>query len=289
MTGACIIDNTDIDTLGMFVMRGGDADLLTFPERKEPKKNQWFEVDGEDADLSEVYFNAKKTAIKFYLNAISGEQFVARLTAFENLMLASGYRSIYLREFDKTFMLRYTGCPAFAQKGGLIKSGKKSADITVDFMMDDPLQVYDLSVGSPLSGATNDTYVKINGTEFSNYGITVKKIYDTALALPEIKSGLIRNNAAMTGQLADVDFTPKRQSRKIAIECYMRAATRSEFYRNYNALFNQLRKTGSQTVTINNTHDIKCYYNSMSSFAKDRPFSAAAHIQFTLNLTEVFL
>ena len=125
MTGSCTIDGFDIGTIGMFVLKGGDLDLLTFPDRKDPQKNVWFEQDGEDVDLSEIYFNAKKTAIKFYLNAISGEQFIARLTAFENLMLAPGLRSIYLREFDKTFTLRYTGCPAFAQKGGLIKIRKR--------------------------------------------------------------------------------------------------------------------------------------------------------------------
>lgn len=289
MTGSCIIDGFDIATIGMFVLRGGDLDLLTFPDRKEPQKNEWFEHDGDDVDLTEVYFNAKKTTIKYYLNAVSGLEFITRLEAFQSLMLSSGTRSIYLSEFDKTFMLRYTGCSAFSQKGGLIKSGRKSAEITVDYMMDDPLQIFDLNITEPMSNKANDTFVKLNAIELKNFGITVKKIYDTFLALPDVKEGLVRSSGRMSGQTVDVNFTPKRQSRKLAVDCYMKAATRDEFYRNYNALFNQLAKPQALTVTINNTTDINCYYNSMSGFSKLRAFSNGIFIQFTIHLTEVFL
>ncbi len=288
MAGSCIIDGFDIGTIGMFIIRGGDLDFLTFPERKEPPKNEWFERDGEDVDLSEVYLNAKKVTIKFYLNAISGAQFITRLNAFEALLLAPGYRSIYVKEFDKTFTFRYTGSSPLTAKGGLIKSGTKSAMISVDFIDDAPTVLFSNNL-VPCSMLANDTYVKLNGIEFKNFGITIKKIYDSALSLHDAKPGLVRTNERMTGQLVDVDFTPKRNGRKLTIDCYMKAASLSEFFTNYDALFNNLTKVGALTITINNNTDIKCYYNSMSGWQKTHSFSSGILIEFTLNLTEVFL
>jgi hypothetical protein len=287
MAGSCIIDGFDIGTIGMFIMRGGDFDLLTFPDRKEPNKNNWFEYDGDDVDLSEVYLNAKKTTIKFYLNAVSGAQFITRINAFENLISASGYRSVYIKEFNRTFTLRYVGCTSFPVKGGLIKPGAKSAQITVEFMDDTPTSLFTSNL-VPYSTLANDTYVKLNGIEFKYFGITIKKIYDSALSIHSVKQGLVQIIERMTGQMVDVAFTPKKQARKLTIDCYMKAASLTEFYLNYNALFNNLTLPQALTITINNNTDIKCYYNSMNGWKTNHSFSTGILIEFTLNLTEVF-
>jgi len=288
MTGSCIIDELDISDIGMFILKGGDLDLIAFPERKEPLKNDWFERDGEDVDLSEVYFKPKKVTIKFYLNAISGAQFIVRLNAFKAALMASGYRSIYVKEYDRTFTLRYVSCSAFTVKGGLMKSGTKSAQLSVDFMDDDPISQFGNST-VPESDKENDAYVKLNDIELKNFGITVKNIYDTALQLNDPKAGLIQTSDRMTGQVVDVDFSTKKQARKIVVDCYMKAASLAEFYNNYDALFNNLTYTSAIKLTINTNNNLYVYYNSMSGFQKMHAFSSGILIQFTLNLTEVFL
>lgn len=56
MKGSVIINGTDIADFGALILRGGDYNFLPFPERKEPKQNNWYEYDGLDTDLEEVFF-----------------------------------------------------------------------------------------------------------------------------------------------------------------------------------------------------------------------------------------
>ena len=82
MTGACIIDGIDIDQLGMLIVKGGDDDFLTFPERREPTRNDWFEHDGLDVDLTEVYFRDRKLTVKFHISSETANEFLNRLDTF---------------------------------------------------------------------------------------------------------------------------------------------------------------------------------------------------------------
>lgn len=282
--GSCIINGVDISTLGVFIIRGGDYDLLSFPDRKEPKINDWFEHDGLDVDLSEVYFNAKKVTIKFYLNAVTTHDFLLNLNAFESLITAEGYQSIYVREFDKTFMLRYVSCPQFTFRGGLIKTTNKSAEIEVQFSDDAPLSIFDNTILLPISTKALLTYVKLNDFDLTNFGIVVKEIYNSALQFSDAKEGLSIIRERSTG--LTVYPGAKLKSKKIAIDCAMLADTLNEFYTNYNALFNQLSKTEVLSLKLADGSNRNCYYSSMTGFKKLKPFSTGILIQFTLNLVD---
>lgn len=285
MAGSCIINGVDIADLGMFILRGGDYDLIAFPERKEPKSNDWFEMDGLDADLSEIYFNAKKVTIKFYLNAYTTSDFLDNLNTFKSLITASGTKSIYIREFNKTFTLRYVSCPQFTFRGGLIKMNSKSAEIDVQFSDDEPLSIFDNSVLVPISTKLSETYVYLNGVELMNYGIYVKSIYNSVMQLPESKEGLIITNERRTGTTAYP--SSKLKSKKITIECVMVADTLNEFYTNYNALFNSLSILDSLSLKISDGNQLNCYYSNMSGFTKIKSFSSGVMVSFNLELVAV--
>lgn len=285
MAGSCIINGVDIASLGMFILRGGDNDLIAFPDRKEPKSNDWFEQDGLDVDLSEIYFNAKKVTIKFYLNAVSTTDFLNNLKAFQQLITEAGNKSIYIREFDKTFNLRYVSCAQFTFRGGLVKSSYKSAEIDVQFSDDAPLSIFDTTVLIPLSTKVNNTYVYLNDIELMSFGIIVKNIYDSALQFSDAKDGLNISSERSTGLTVYPSSTSK--IKKITIECTMLADSLSEFYTNYNALFNNLSVLEALSLKIADGNDISCYYSSMSGFSKLRSFAHGVMVSFSLILEAV--
>lgn len=287
MIGACIIDGTDIATLGMFIVKGGDNGFLVFPERKPPMTNDWFEEDGLDVDLSEVFFEAKKISVKFYLTAADATTFKARLTAFATLLFQTGYRQIYVREFDKTFSLRFKEISDYKHSGGLAKSGKKSGFVTVEFMMDDPLAIYNDATLLPVTTRPNLSRIKLNGLDLSKFGIIIQDVYSSALRIRSPKSGLALSFERRTGILADLDFIPKKAGRQITIACTMLADSLSEFYDNYNALFNQLRIAQALTIELPTTEVINCYYKGMYEFSKENAFSTKIKIKFNLILNEL--
>jgi len=284
MAGSCIINGVDIADLGMFILRGGDNDLIAFPSRKEPPSNDWYELDGLDVDLSEVYFNAKKVTIKFYLAAETSEEFTANMNAFRHLITSSGYKSIYIREFNKTFRLRYISCSQFTFRGGLIKPACKCAELDIQFSDDDPCAIFDGTL-VPVSQKENDTYVYLNDIELKAFGITVKNIYNTALQLAEAKDALTITNARRNGQIVYPGSTLK--SKKITIECVMQAATLAEFYTNYNALFNNLSLAEALSLKIADGNDVSCYYSNMTGFTKMHPFSRGVMVTFSIELVDI--
>ncbi len=116
--GECIIDGTDIATLGMFIERDGSNDLLVFPSRRTPDTNDWFEEDGLEVDLSGVTFDAKMVVINYVMIADNYVVFKQRLSAFENLHNQPASRSIYIREYATTFTLRFQSFVNYDHRGG---------------------------------------------------------------------------------------------------------------------------------------------------------------------------
>lgn len=288
MKGSVIIDGIDIDDLGLFILRGGDYDFLSFPERKEPDQNNWHEIDGIDPDLSEVYFNEKKVAVRFYIKAESGDEFLYRLNRFYRLISAPGYRQLYSREFGKTFMLRYVDCPELEHRGGLYKKGTKRAELSVVFSMDDPLQIFagDGNL-APRNGRSAKSYVEINGIDLADFGIIVNRCYDTVLRLPAVKPPLARSISNLNGLIAYDRERSTFEAKQTIINCTMTAADRDDFYYNYEALFNNLTIREALRLSTFAYDNAAHYYASMSGFQKLRPFGSRVLVSFALVLVQV--
>lgn len=286
--GSCIIDGIDLATLGIFIGRGGSDDFISFPERRAPAQNDWAEHHGLEVDLSDLVFEAKTVKVNYVLVATDETTFKNRLNAFENLHFSPGYRQIYVREFNKTFSLRFVGFSDYKHKGGLLKRQKKVAKIAVEYAMDHPLQLFAATPTVPT--ATRDTLAQItlNGFDLSRFGIVVRDAYSTALRPRSAKGTLERKSSATHGTIADVGIAPKRQARQIAVECTMLAGTLAEFWTNYTALFNNFRTTSAVQLGITRTGKVlNCYYSKMGNFKKETPFSRKIKISFTLILQEI--
>lgn len=292
--GECIIDGTDISTLGMFIARNGSNDLLVFPSRRVPDINDWFEEDGLDVDLSGVTFDAKKVVINYVMIADNYPLLKQRLNAFHNLHNQPGSRSIYIREYATTFTLRFQSIVNYEHRGGYYNSSRKRAKISVEYYMDDPLQLYTSAIGSPVGPDATTARVKINSLDLSKYGITVREVYSSALRPRSVKDILIRKVENIPGLIADDGtisgsmelHTPKRKAKEIQISCAMSSDSVNNLLINMNALFTVLRS--DLPLSISHTAEQSlCYYTKMSSFRKETSFSRKIRLSFTLHLQEI--
>lgn len=288
MTGSCIIDGVDISTLGMFIERGGSDDFLSFPNRREPDQVDWPDEDGLDVDLTDCYFEAKQVKVNYVIIAEDEVTFKNNLNTFETLHFAPGYRQIYVKEFNKTFSLRFIGFSDYKHSGGLYKQAKKIGKITAEYSMDDPLQIFTDAINTPISTREYLSYISINGYDLSRFGIVVQDVYSTALRPHSAKSVMERKISNLNGAIADVGVTPKTQPRTIEIQCTMLADSYSEFMTNYTALFNGLRITTPVQLGITRAGAvINCYYKKMTNYKKEAPFSRKVKVSFNLELQEI--
>lgn len=282
MTGACIIDGTDIATLGALILRGGDHDFISFPSRKNPVLIDWPDQHGFEIGDNDPVYNEKKLTVNYYLKG-NKTNFQSRLNSFISLHEASGYRAIEVREFATTFQLRYAGVSSFSMNRGFSVSGEKAARISIDYVMDNPLQF--ASAGSatePTANRTIPTHVEIAGTDLADFGIVVKNIYSSALK-SAIKERLVYQSAYTTGNIADTSFAPKREKQEIIIQCTMICADRESFMDNYSALFAALDVSSFTLNLPAAAEQFKCYYSQMDGFTKS-PWTSRAIANFDLKL-----
>lgn len=288
MIGSCIIDTVDLAAHGIFIERGGSDDFLSFPERRTPDQNDWTEYDGLDVDLSDCYFDAKRVKVNYVIVAENESTFKSHLNSFETLHFAPGLRQIYVREFNRTFSLRFVGFPDYKHKGGLFNPRKKIGKITVEYSMDNPLQLFIDAVASPVSARQNSAFIEINQIDLSRFGIVVRDAYSTTLLPKSAKRWLERKIDTAHGITADTDVPPKKQSRQIVIECTMLADSLTEFWANYTALFNNLRVTVPVQLGVTRAGTVlNCYYSKMTNFKKETPFGRKIKVSFNLVLQEI--
>ena len=105
--------------------------------------------------------------------------------------------------------------------------------MSVDYMMDDPLQIFTPGIDTPISTRTNPTHVKLNEFDLSRYNIVVQSIYPTALRPHSAKPVLERKMQNVNGLIVDTISVPKAAARQITIECVMLADTLNEFWINF--------------------------------------------------------
>lgn len=286
MSNIVKIDGTDLATLGMFILKGGDYDLLSFPERKKPAQNDWFEHDGLDVDLSEVFFKEKTVMIKYCLIANNATELQQRLNGFENLHFKAGYRQLYIQAFNRTFELRTVEFTENKHTGGYVLNRKKIVEISVKYIMDNPVQYFQSTTDVPTLNRKHLSYISVNGHDLSKFGIIVQKAYDTILKIASPKTGITQKSSTQTGLTADTSYIPKKKSKKITIECVMVSGTLANFETNYTALFRQLTKTGEIQIGIQGA-TFNCYYDKMRNFEKKKPLTSGARVTFKLELIQI--
>lgn len=288
MIGSCIIDGIDLATHGTFIERGGSDDFLSFPDRRSPDQNDWAEHDGLEVDLTDCYFDAKKVRVSYVIIGSNETEFQQRLNSVATIHQQPGLRSVFVREYNRTFQMRFVGFPDYKHKGGLFKPGMKTGKLTAEFMMDDPLQIFTEALLTPISARDYLSQIKVNHFDLSSFGIVVQEAYSSAIRPHSLKSVLERNIHNINGNIADIGATPKKVARQITIDCTMLANTLNEFYVNWNTLFNNMRVTVPIQLEVTQASETaECYYSKMTNFKKEAPFNRQVKVSFSLILQEI--
>jgi hypothetical protein len=253
MTGNLYIDGKDIYTpYRILVAASGYGDLAAFPALKTVDSNDWAEEDGAEFDLSAPKLDTREVSVAF---AFHGNE-----AAFGNFMevLSDGaYHDFYFTEIGRTYRLRLVSQQSMSQVQTLGKFSLRFAD---DF----PLSGYAYTV--PQSSITiPQRGYELDGRDLSEYGVCVLRgNYAEIHKSPAVKTALLQNMKSRAGAVYDGEAV-FFQTKEVRLECLMRAATLTEFWRNHDALLYDLSRPDERILYVDSTgSEYPCYYKSCS-------------------------
>lgn len=270
MRGVLYIDGVDVYTeYGISVSDVAYDDLVCFPSLKDIPFNDWHEQNGIDPDLSAPVVNARDISIPFYVSGAHGGY-----SAFIEALTDGSYHTFNFATIGLTRSLRLKSCGELMSVSGL-------GSFSLVFSDDDPsVDVYE----SPSSVIAKYGDFLLDGVDFAEYGIRfLRGTMDSITQMPDIKENLKRDISVVNGlQYDGLNVTYK--SRTASLRCLMRAGSKEEFWRNWNALLYDLVKEGSRTLTVAELgKEIPCFYKgcSVNCFFPDR---GKFWFEFTLDL-----
>lgn len=298
VAGLYIIDGVDIyTTFGAVFAKGSYDGLFAYPTAKEPLQNNWFEQDGLDIDLSELYYEPKNVTIHFLLSStVSVADLIAKRDGLIALLNGAGYRNVNLGAYGRSFNLRYVSSSS-PNIFGFDNNVLCGLEFDSEFVMDNPLQMFRANDGSPLIFPKHPYYsinkgtVTIDGINLKEYGMAVKTFAGTALDGDTVKEPLIRSFERLSGTIADCSTVAmKKSSRELQLSIIAIGASIGEIFDNYCALFSDLTVAGNRVITYGLLgKTFNCYYQSQSdlSLTDMRLNSEICMMEFTVNLKTI--
>lgn len=278
-TGAIIIDGVDVSTLGVILLRGSDAELMSFPSRKNAHIIEWPDTDGfEIGDAAPVY-ESRSVSLQWYCKGVATE-FKQRLNSFIAMHKLDRYMNVYVRELEYTFRLRYVGITSHTQNSGFSTTSDKWAKLTIEYAIDNPTQYVDALTPGTIT-QSNSTKVKIDDVDLGSYGIIVENVYSTAFQ-ETAKQGIEYISVYSSGK--QVGFAKVKDKHDIDITCTMRADNKQAILSNYKSLWNTIDKSSVAIELTAAERKFEAYYSSMRSLSK-RAFRNNARMQFIIEFT----
>lgn len=282
-----MINNLYIDSLparsrfGVWITRGGYADLLRFPSLREPETNDWPEEDGVEVDLSEPRLEEKEVSISFLATTNTGA------TDFAAYLADAGYHDFRIPSLGRSWRLRLAGQPRNAVY-------PTATDFSLRFVEDVPLrpgsenaQRFSENVGrfAQNVGRFSDDRYMLDNVPFGKYGVTIDISRSALLSAPTAKVNMNRKVLTADGQIYDAGclFFQKKET---TFQCHFRAATVEEFWQGYDAFFAALIQPGERQLYVREIgRSFPCYYKSSSSF---RVLTLSGPVVVSFRLTLVF-
>ena len=270
-TGCLYIDGHDAyKRFGVYVVKGGFNNLISYPPLKDVDKNDWQEDDGIEVDLSSPVLNTREVSIKFAISGLFSSMF-----DFLELLSDGAYHTFDFYEIGRKYKLRLTQQPN-------LKTLKTLGHTTLKFADDFPLSDYNYKTPSSNIVATDD--YSFDGIPFTNYGIRVLKgCYDEITKSAAVKSNLLRNITTVSGAVYD-GMRVSYKSKDVELYCLMRAETLDELWRNYDALLFDLIRPNLRTLWVNDLEQEFPFMYKSCQVTKFYP-TDRIWLQFTLTIT----
>lgn len=270
-TGCLYIDGHDAyRRFGVYVVKGGFNDLISYPPLKDVDKNDWQEDDGIEVDLSSPVLNNREVSIKFAISGLFSSMF-----DFLELLSDGAYHTFDFYEIKRKYKLRLTQQPN-------LKTLKVLGHTTLKFADDFPLSGYDYKAPSS-NVICNDDY-SFDGVSFTDYGVRLLKgCYDEITKSPAVKPNLLRNITTVSGVTYD-GMRVTYKSKDVKLNCLMRAETLDELWRNYDALLFDLIRPNLRTLWVNDLEQEFPFMYKSCQVTKFYP-TDRIWLQFTLTIT----
>ena len=253
---------------GVYVTEDGYRELLGMPPLKEPQKNDWWEDDGEEVDLSAPRLDTREVTIKV---ACAGGDF----DGFVSALNKGALHTVRSKALGRSWSLRYTRQSALDYCDGLTVASLR-------FSEDSPLDGY--TYAAPQSTYPGSTDYSIDGKPLAAYGVRVLAGTLAGIkAVPDVKVNLLRNIKTQGGAQYD-GAKVHYKSKSVRLYCLMRAADAAELWRNRDALLYDLTRPQARTLEVAALGcTFECYYNksSVETFISDD----APWLAFSLFLT----
>lgn len=268
MKGRLYIDGKDAYTeYGIYVVDGGWNELIAYPPLKPVETNDWQEIDGIEADLSNPVLDSREVAVKI---AVSG--LFSSFNALLSVLSDGAYHNFECAYIHRRYKLRLVALPNLSVTQSLGVAILKFAD---DF----PMQGY--KYHPPKSNIDANYEYAFDGTPFSDYGVHILKgTHDEVIRKPDVKLNLLRNIETKAGAIYDGKGVTYK-GKDVKIFCLLRAETLDELWRNYDALLYNLIRPNERTLDIDE-YKYPFYYKScqVSDFYPD----GKIWLQFTITV-----
>ncbi|MHA4844410.1 hypothetical protein ACX0G7_09610 [Flavitalea antarctica] len=115
LAGHYSIDGRDLYTVFAMIVESGSDSFLKYPAKKESITHDWLDSDGQDVDLSRVFFKERDVTLTIVTLAESAADFRAKYDGFLDLMKQPGLRRIHITELDKDYHVFYKECNNFSR------------------------------------------------------------------------------------------------------------------------------------------------------------------------------
>ena len=194
-----IVDGADFETTYGATLIGGWSSLFALPESKEPRQNDWHEVDGIEADLEEgLKLAPRRIRLRFAFDGGRGGGFLRMRNHYRTqLFEIEGYGKIRLRGVSATITKTL---------GGEVREAE------IDFVEDKPGEL------EPESGQTKEAFpssVTIDGKPLASFGATdYGETAEPLLGGAEAKEPLTIQSRAVDGQITP---DPKGAVRTVSV------------------------------------------------------------------------
>lgn len=275
-TGKLYIDSKDAyDRYGVYVVDDGYNQLVAFPPRKTVKSNDWQEEDGIEADLSEPVLNTREVEIKF---AVSG--LFSRYFKFFELISDGAYHNFNFVEIGRTYRLRLTQQPN-------LDAGKILGVYTLKFADDFPLTPEsDFSdyVAPASTVATSQEYL-IDDHPTTYWGVRLLQgSLAEVMKSAAVKQNLLRNIPSQAGVVYDPQNVTYK-SKDVKLNCLLRAASLTEFWRSYDAFLYDLIRPEERTLYVSEIEEEFLFYYKSCQTKNFFPDDGKIWFEFTLTVT----
>lgn len=242
------IDGVDVyEAYGLYCQSYDD--FVGWPSLKEVPTSSWHEEDGIRADLSNPKLDGCRRTLR--LNGRSSEGLIDKLS---EALKASAYHTVNVLEIGRSYTLRLVSQKIDEVAGDIYT-------LTLVFNDDFPLNGY--TYEPPTSELAGIEECAIDGNNLSDYGCRVLKGTRVSwLGDAEVKEGLAINSEQSAGISYDngaLTFTKRGDA---TMKLMLRASSREELWRNYDALLYDLVRPGARLVSYGNTTRAAHYVSS---------------------------